>query len=50
ELIGLNGQVVAKGVVNAAKNTVNLNKAGNGVYILRATSKDINFSKMLTIN
>lgn len=50
ELIGLNGQVVSQGVVSAAKNTVNLNKAGNGVYILRATSKDVNFSKMLTLN
>ena len=49
EVIGLQGQVVASQTVSAASKVMDLSKLANGVYVVKASSKSINFSKMIAL-
>ncbi len=49
EVISLQGQVVSSQVVTAAASTVNLSKVAAGVYVIKAASKGLSFSKMIAL-
>jgi len=48
ELINMQGQVVAHDVLSAGK-VMNLSRVSNGIYIVRAQSGKVNFSKRITL-
>jgi len=49
EVIGLQGQVVASQMLSSASHDLDLSKLSNGVYVVKAASKAINFSKMIAL-
>lgn len=49
EIINLQGQVVLRDAVGPAQAALNLSRLNNGVYIVRASGKDVNFSHKVTL-
>jgi hypothetical protein len=49
EIISLQGKVMMSETVSAAKSSVNLSKLSGGMYIVRATGKDLFFSSKISV-
>lgn len=49
EVISVQGQVVAKQIVNTSASSIDLSKVGAGVFVVKATGKGLNLNKMIAI-
>jgi len=49
EVINLQGRLVSKGVVGAAKNTLNLSNLSSGVYMVRINGERLNFTQKVML-
>jgi hypothetical protein len=49
EVINLQGQVVANATIGAASNSLNLSRLDGGVYMVRASGKDLSFSQRVVL-
>lgn len=49
EVLNLQGRVVAAQTVSAAANVLDLSKLSQGVYLVKAASKDVRFNQMITL-